>query len=163
MTLQMAANAFRSGSLRTANQLCQEVLANEPTNTEAMNLMGAISGTAGRHDLAVEWMRKASQLRPSDLIYRKNYLSALLKVGRIDEANTAIAESLQLFPGDTDLLTLQGIVYGKQGDSEAAIKSLNDAIAIAPNSSAFYNLAVILGQNGETEKAVDFFTQSSRN
>ena len=133
MNLQLAARAFNSGDFRVAEQLCQQTLAAEPSNPEAMNLMGALAGTAGRHDLAAEWMRKAIQLRPRDPYYRRNYITALLSLDRVEDAAEAVQQSLQLLPGDAHLMTLRGVVLSRQGDYEAAGRALAAAVEINPN------------------------------
>ncbi len=109
-----------------------------------MNLMGAIPGSAGRHDLAAEWMRKAIQLQPRDPYYRRNYITALLSLDRVDDAAEAVQKSLQLLPGDAHLLTLRGVVLSRQGEQEAAAKALEAAVEIAPQFAlAHFNLSEV--------------------
>ncbi len=156
MTLQMAAKAFNAGDMPAAHQLCQQVLANDPLNPAAMNLMGALTGTAGRHDLAAEWMRKAVELNPRELSYRTNYVAALLRMDRVDDAATVVAQSLEVFPENAELLTLQGIVVGRQGDDDRALELLLAAIETDPNSStAHFNLSVIYRRQHEEEKSLE--------
>jgi len=59
------------------------------------------------------------------------YLTSFYKErGRLDDAATLIREGLEIAPGNTDLLLELGIIYDKQGKTDAAIEQMKAVIAI---------------------------------
>ena len=161
MSLQNALRAYNGGDLRGAYHLCQQFLATQPNHAVALNLMGAISGSGGRHDLAVQWMRRAAEAVPEDLSYRINYLTALLRSGRTDEAKTALSSAMEDFPENGELTTMKAILVGREGDQDVAAELLERAIALDPSSaSAHFNLSVIRRNQGDLEASIQFLRRA---
>lgn len=61
--------------------------------------------------------------------------SLLLAVGRVDEANAAIAQALRLAPNDSNALALQSIIAVVQGDKDRALDVAQKAVQAAPDSA----------------------------
>ena len=120
-----------------------------------MNLMGAISGRMGRHDLAAEWMSKAVALRPSDATFSKNYATALLELDRLDDAAKVVDDSIPIVSDDSQLLVLRGLILGRQGDLDGAASILTKAVEQDPKSSnAHFNLSVIFRRKADKEQTL---------
>ena len=63
-TLDQAVKQHQAGKLREAEQLYRQILQTEPRHADALHFLGVIALQVGRHDLAVEHIRKALQARP---------------------------------------------------------------------------------------------------
>ena len=85
-----AVAAFRSGRLREAEQVCREVLAVEPRNADAFNLLGVIAGTAGDHASAAELMQRSVALAPDVMEFRRNLAKALMHEGKLVEGASLV-------------------------------------------------------------------------
>ncbi len=126
-TLQNAILAFQAGRLHDAEQFCRQSLQQDPLNPQTLNLMGALAGLAGRHDVAVELMRKSVALAPHQLMFRRNLATALISNDELDEAETTVREGLELNPDAAKLIALLGLVLAKKGDVDAGRKELTRA------------------------------------
>jgi Flp pilus assembly protein TadD len=93
-----AVTAFRSGRLREADQLCRDVLSQNPTSAEALNLLGVIAGTVGNHSQAAELMRRCVTFAPGVMEYRRNLTRALMRAGKFAEAVEALRPALARDP-----------------------------------------------------------------
>lgn len=69
---------------------------------------------------------------PRFLTYRA---SLLLTVGRVDEANAAIAQALELRPNDPEALSLQTIIAVVQNDKDKALALARQAVQSDANSA----------------------------
>jgi Tfp pilus assembly protein PilF len=54
----------RSGNLRRAELLYREILQIDPLYPEALHLLGVIAVQVGRHESAIELIRRAIRARP---------------------------------------------------------------------------------------------------
>jgi len=118
-------------------------------------------GTQGRHDLAVDWMRKASMAAPGDFTYRCNYLNALFRSGEPEQTQTELDAAIKAFPGRSELLMMKGILTGRQGDLNGAAELLQQAIDINPKSShAYFNLSVIRRGQGDEEASLELLRKA---
>ena len=59
-TLALAVKQHQAGNLREAEDLYRQILRAEPRHGDALHLLGVIAHQVGRHDVAVEYIRKAA-------------------------------------------------------------------------------------------------------
>ncbi len=82
--------------------------------------------------------------------------TALLSLGRYDEAETALEESLALRPDRHGPLLNLGIVHRRQGDLDLAEEYLRQAVAVRPHFwNSMYSLAQLHRDRGEFDRAYD--------
>ncbi len=96
------------------------------------------------HDLehAVPLLKKASTANPESFEYAESYLSALIAVGRLDEAQKAVQSATSRFPGNAKLAYLSGRVADALDNPKEAEASYRRAIAADPkNADAYLYLA----------------------
>ncbi len=161
MGIQEATRAYHAGNLKLAYQLCRETIAAQPANHVALNLMGAISGAGGRHDLAAKWMGKAAEFAPADLSYRMNYLTALMRVGDADRLRVELVKAMEAFPRSAELLTMRGLMAGRDGEIDTASELLAKALEINPKSAAAcFNLSVLRHSQGREAESVELLRRT---
>lgn len=156
--LRGAAAAIQQGNLKGAYEVCQQALALDPANAEALSLMGIIAGQMGRHDVAADMMGSALSIRPADDHYRRNYLTALISLERIEDARVCVVEGLRRNPHSAEMLSLKGVIDSRLGDFDAALVAVQKAADIRPDVPQIqYNLGELYRRKDDTDKALACF------
>jgi protein O-GlcNAc transferase len=70
--LQLGVQHHQAGRLADAERIYQQILAAEPENPHALQLLGLIAHTAGKHEIAVELMLKALAHLPAEPVILNN-------------------------------------------------------------------------------------------
>jgi tetratricopeptide (TPR) repeat protein len=87
---------------------------------------------------AVQWTLfypSVVAVRPGAPADWRDRASALLSVGRVDEARAEIDEVLKKTPGDADALSLQAVIAVAQNEKAKALDLAKKAVAAAPESA----------------------------
>ena len=84
--LAVAVRYHQSGNLQQAEAIYRQILQVDPSNADALHLLGVIAGQVGKHDLAVAYISQAIRLRPSDPVLHYNLGKALQDQGKLVEA-----------------------------------------------------------------------------
>ena len=151
--LPEAIHAFRAGRMPEAELICRQLLASEPKNPDAWNLMGILVGVTGDHRQAVEYMGRAVQLSPQVVEFRKNLARALFHLDQLKEAESVLQPVMALSP-NADVFFLWGMVIGQQGNLVGALQAVKTAVEKAPNEPAYHlNLAELYRRNGDFDLA----------
>ncbi len=129
-----AITAHRTGNVALAEQLLEQALTTEPTNADAMQLLGLIAKGKGDLKSAEAWMRKSLAADGKQAHVHHN-LGNLLK-GRLalDEALACYAEAARLKPDYVDALVQQGELLMALKRWPEAEKPLKKAIGLAPDA-----------------------------
>ena len=93
--IEDAIGLHRIGRLAEAETLYQQVLAVEPSNFDAVHLLGVLAQQAGNGERAVALIRRAVDIRPRDAPATSNLGLAYRSLGRFDEAETALRQSVK--------------------------------------------------------------------
>ena len=78
---ESAISLFQSGQLNKANNICSEILKDEPNNFEILHLLGIIFFQEKKYDLSVEYIKKAAKIDKGSPIPHIN------KVGKIKKSD----------------------------------------------------------------------------
>ncbi len=85
---------------------------------------------------------------------------ALMKEGRLIEAEQTLFLARTKFPKNARLLNLSGMIAMGQGNEVAAVEWWRQASALAPNNHVILNnLAIAAFRNGETDEAEELFAR----
>ncbi len=138
-----------------AEFLYWRVLAQQPGNPDALNLLGLLSMQSGRNDLAVELLSRATAARPALPAYHSNLGNALRAQGRLAEAAASYERALQLDPAYAKAHNNLGIVLKQLERVEDAEKSFRQAVEVDPASAeAWANLGNTLLDQGRPDEAI---------
>jgi Flp pilus assembly protein TadD len=93
---------MRAGKFLEAQMLCRQLLERSPDNPEILHLMALVCFNAGQFDHAVEWASRAlrNDAKPA---YLTTLGTALLNLGRRDDAVRVFDKAVQLKPDDATL------------------------------------------------------------
>ena len=121
---------------------------------------------------AATWRRNQIYNSPIDLwfdnvvkrsLHSGSYVGlaeALMKEGRLAEAENTLSHARKKCPGNARLLNLSGMVAIQDGRETAAIAFWRQALELAPaNHVILNNLAIAAYRNGDTAGAADLFAQ----
>ncbi len=145
-------------ALRTA-------LSEAPEDADAMTLMAEAHERAGNDQLRMDFLSlafEASNKTPEETV---RYARALFADGRIDQAESALIDSIRLHPDNESLLALVGQVYLRQDDSartRQVIRRLRELdTETARNAADSLDLELISRESGN-EEALAFLEQVAR-
>ena len=137
-----------------AAEICTALLAREPGNTPALNVMGMVSGVLGQAEQALQFMQRAVSLEPANAMYQNNFANALRGVARREEAEAAYRRALELAPEYVDAhanLAHLLLELGRLQEAEAAFRGV---LKLNPDhAAARLNLGNILKDLRRFEEA----------
>jgi tetratricopeptide (TPR) repeat protein len=110
-----AVRHHQAGRLADAEGLYRQVLTAAPRHADSLHLLGVIGGQTGRHDLAVEMIRKAIAINPEAAPFHANLGVSFLYQKRLDEAAACFRAALDLTPNDPEANRNLGIALQEQG------------------------------------------------
>lgn len=159
--LQHASTLYGRGDWPEAERLCRAILASQPGELDALNLLGAITSQTGRAREAAELWKRVASARPGDATAQNNYGNALKDLGRLEEALERYGHALRLRPDYALALNNRGLALQGLGHLEAALASLNQALASRPEyPEACYNRGNVLRDLGRLEAALASFERA---
>ena len=136
--LSQAYNFWGSGELAQAEQLCQTVLSEHPSQVDALHLMGIIAHATQRSDLAIQYLRQACQSPIAPAQYFTNLAEILRQQGQLAEAKICGQKALTLDPAlPSGLFNFARILQDLKELTESCIY-FESAIALDPDNAQTY-------------------------
>lgn len=160
--LDRAIALHQAGRLAEAEQLYCQVLQADPRNSDAMHMLGLLAHQVGRHDLAIERIRQAIAIQPSQPGYYNNLGEVFRVSGHPAEARASYEQALRLNPQLVPAHYNLGLLLGGS-DRSAARRHYEQAIRLQPNHAAAHNnLGNLLRETGDSDAALAAFRASLR-
>ena len=134
---------FKQGDLAAAEKWLMQAASANPHDARVAYQLGLVYRKQGREEEAQKAIAQSNKQRQRDANESKLRLDCALKLdqGSREDAH-AVCEQLY-DPDNADKLTALGTIYGQHGDPEAALKPLQRAAELAPQSPQMqYNLAL---------------------
>lgn len=146
---------YLRGDLKGAERGCRETIARAPRHHEALHLLGCILSRRGRHDEAVQMIRRAIAVEGALPEYHENLAEVYHGSGRNDLAEIECRLALRLDPKRDRPHNLLGLIALDAQDLESARACFAEALAARrPNLDATINLAVALNRGGDYEDSM---------
>jgi tetratricopeptide (TPR) repeat protein len=137
------------------------VLEAEPENSDAMQLLALLMVQAGRQEIAVDWFRKAAELRPDLAGLQYNLAHALQDTGQLKAAEAAYRRAAALQPEFPEAYVNLASVLLQLGERDAAAACCERALALKPDlAEAHNNLGDVLRDEGRTAEAIQRYKQA---
>jgi predicted O-linked N-acetylglucosamine transferase (SPINDLY family) len=153
--IRQALQRLQAGQPDKAEQACRQVLAVDPRNIEAHQLLARIALERGRSDLAIRLYSAAIAIAPQDPGLRQGLGGAYHAAGRLADAIRCLHEALALDPKAASAHINLGNCHTQLGQLAEAAASYRSAIASDPGDTAGYvSLANVLRQLGQADEAV---------
>jgi len=148
---------FRRGKLAECEALARKLAVDHPRSGKAWQLLGASLLASGRAGDALQPLRTASTLAPSDWSISDNLALALQRSGDFAGAAQTFRAALEHEPGEPRLWSNASVNALESGDAPAALMMAWEAIRLAPNLAAAHlnagNALSATGQSAEAEAA----------
>lgn len=158
--LTQARHFHQLGALGQAEQLYRKILQADPTNGEALNLLGMIFLHSRRVVDALGCLRQALRFRPQDPDISYNLGVVCQVLNKQDEAASHLREALRLRPNFAAAHNDLGNVLTRHGKWAEAVDHFRKAIGLQPDFGGFYlNLADALQNLGNLEEAAECLRQ----
>jgi tetratricopeptide (TPR) repeat protein len=145
---------FKKGDLASAEKWLTEAAKSNPHDSRVQYQLGIVYRKLGREEDAKKAIELSNEQRQRDSNESRLRVECAAKLdkGSREEAH-AICEQLY-DPDNADKLTALGTIYGQHGDPQAALKPLQRAAELSPQSPQMqYNLALAYYQLNRLEEA----------
>ncbi len=144
-TLEQGLSAHKAGDLREAEQRYLQVLATNPRNANALNLMGLVRVQQGRLEEAIESLRDATRYAEGHAEFHRNLGNTLRRAGRPAEAIPSLKRAAELDPESVPTSFDVANALREAGRTRESMEQLRSMLAKNPrNYSAMVNLAGML-------------------
>lgn len=123
-------------------------------NPDVVFLLGMLALKDGRHEAAVELLRRAVALDGGKADHHHALGAAYRAAGRPDRAAACYREALRLRPDSAEVHHDLANLHAEGGDLESAIVGFRRAVAIRPDlAAAHFNLAMLLRRRMDLDGA----------
>ncbi len=126
---------LQAGRIPEAREQLRELLARDPANAPAHNLLGGIALQAGDGALAAVHFASAAALDPVNPGYHRNHALAQLGLGRHAEAMATLRRAVALDPADAVALNELGNLHWRSGQIAAADECYQRILARDPDNA----------------------------
>ena len=156
-----ALRLHNEGKLIDAKVLYEKIIAIEPTNFDALHLIGVIYKQSGEPLKAIEYIKSSIIINPNISWAYTNLGCAYDDIGNKEESLKNLNYAIQINPNEIDALFNKSLVLNKYGDSSDALLILNNIIEIKPNhEQAYYLIGNINYELNLLEVAIDNYLKS---
>ena len=154
----LAMRLHRSGRLAEAERIYQQIIAQDPNEPDALQLLGLIAHDQGRHEQAVQLISRAVDLNPAVAEYHSNLGIALRGARQIEEAIESYQRALAIKADYADGHYNLGNALREAGKTEQAIEHYRAALRLGGDSINVYtNLANVFREQGLFDEAISAY------
>jgi predicted O-linked N-acetylglucosamine transferase (SPINDLY family) len=156
--LQQGLALQQAGRIEEAAGHYRAVLAEDPSEANALQLLGLTEKAQGRLDEAARLMAAALAVRPDEPAVLNNLGNTLRELGRLAEARDCLERAVELQPDYGEAWNNLGNVFKDAADYGPAAERYRQALALRPDyPDALNNLAGILHRQGDLNEAARLY------
>ncbi|MEK9969475.1 MAG: tetratricopeptide repeat protein [Ferrovibrio sp.] len=157
--LRQAVARHQAGDLAGARAGYEAVLVHDPEQADALHLLGVLKDQDGDHAAAVALIDRAIAAQPAEASFHGNRATALLALGRTEDAVTGYMRALELDPDYAEGHYNLANLLRREGAFASARRHFETALRLQPGHMlARNNLAMLLWEDlGDTESAAREF------
>jgi len=159
--LVTAIRQHRLGDLAAAETIYQRILQEDPSNADALHLLGTLAHQQGHAERAIGLIQAALAKQPRAVAHY-NLANALRDTGRIDEAIGHYRQAITLDPHLAEAHLNVGILLKDQGRLEEAKESFKRALLARPDLvEAHTNMGLLHIEQHAPVKALKSFERAA--
>jgi tetratricopeptide (TPR) repeat protein len=161
--LQLARQLQASGRFPEAEAAYRHILASDPNDAGALQGLGGLAHRAGHHQIALQLLDRALQVRPTDYMLHWQRAIVSEQTGQIEKADAAYTRACELNPKDRDLMNNWGMFLARHEQRERALKVFKRVCKFHPDfAQAPYHAGMILDELEQYARAEAAFRESLR-
>lgn len=154
--LQLGYQYYQRGQLKSAEDLCNQVLLERPDNAAAVHLLGLVLVKAGRFDEGIRLLRRSVALAPLTAEFHSNLGSTLAQAGQPREAVAALREAIRLQPAFGPAHRNLGLALVRSDRIDEAIEAMREASMLLPrDGETLSDLVALSLQTARAKEAVE--------
>jgi predicted O-linked N-acetylglucosamine transferase (SPINDLY family) len=143
--LENAVALHQKGQLSQAEAIYRQLLGIDPTNADALHLLGVIAHQTGNHQIAVDLINQAIEINHTDESFYLNLGNALKSLTNFDAAVASYDKAIYLKPDYAEAYSNRGVALKGLKQFDAAVASYDNAIYLKPDyAEAYSNRGVAL-------------------
>jgi protein O-GlcNAc transferase len=159
--IQKAFGVHRAGKLDEAAKLYGEILRDEPSQVDALYLLGSVHFQRGQLTEALACFDRALAIKPGFIEAMAARGTTLSNLGRHDEALAAYEAVIAASPNHTQSWNNRGNTLLVLGHAQEALVSYDRALNLVPNyTDAWRNRGTALLQSGRPVEALASFEKA---
>ena len=160
-SLKDALEHHQKGQLAQAELLYRQRLWVEPTNSDAIHLLGVIAHQTGHHQGAVDLIKLAIEITPHVASYHSNLGNSLKELKQLDGAVASYDMAIALKPDYAQAFYNRGNALKELKQLDAAVVSYDNAIGLKPDyAEAFSNRGNALQELKQLDDAIASFDKA---
>jgi tetratricopeptide (TPR) repeat protein len=132
-SLTTAVEAHRAGRLVEATQLYKAILAEEPTNTAAWQLLGVVNHQQCRYVEAVACFSQAIAREPQTAAFHVGLAEAQRALGQFERSEASCRAAIGLQADHCDAICTLGLALRGLGRIDEALVQLQQVVTLDPN------------------------------
>lgn len=153
-TLADAVQRHRAADLAAAEHAYLEILRHDPAHADALHLLGVAQHQSGRHDAAMQSIRRAIATADDRPDFYGNLAAAALAAGHVDDAIDALRRLVEFRPQDAVARFRLGNALKSVRRFDEALALYRESIALSPElAEARFNYANTLRDLGQFDAA----------
>jgi tetratricopeptide (TPR) repeat protein len=157
--LAMAVSHHQAGRLGEAEALYRQTLDLDPTNADALHLLGLVTLTRDPVE-ATQLIAKALKKVPKNILFLSNLAKAQNAAGENSKAVNTLKRVIKLDPKNDAAMNSLGVLYAGLRDQRKAEYTLRQAIKIRPDHGEYWNnLGLILSASDKKIEAIEALEQ----
>lgn len=137
--LELANAHWNAGQAAPAEQLCRQVLQVAPLQPDALNLLGLMMYAYGKTELALDYIRKASQSPEAPATVFSNLAELCRQQGLLQDAEQAARRATEQEPELVAAWNNLGIILQETGNFSASLECLLYVASQQPDNAEVYN------------------------
>ena len=161
--LQLALQHLQEGRLAEGEALCQQVLAADPEQPDALHLLAIVAQKVGQNQSALELLHRALVRSAPSADLQNNLGIVLVALGRIPAAISAFRQALLLRCDFAEAQANLGDALRLAGQPAEAAAACHEALRLRPDFAAAQgNLGNALKDLGRTSEAIGAYRSALR-
>jgi predicted TPR repeat methyltransferase len=160
-SIELAIRHLNDGNFLQSEKVCQGILKSDPNNSSAWHLLGLIQFQTGKHDVSIEYIKKALELNPNYVEALSNLGLVYKDLGRFYESIKSFKSAIKINAKFIDVHINLGNVLQTIGEIDESIASYQSAIKLdKDHAEAHYNLGVAFKHKGQLDSSVASFQKA---
>jgi protein O-GlcNAc transferase len=160
-SIQSAVEHYKASNWEQAQNVCKEILKNDPTISGILYLQGIIYYQLGDYDSSIGCLKKVTELNPSHADAYYNLANAFRKKTQFDDSISCYKKALDLNPALYEAYYNLGIVHLDQKHLAEAIAYFQKAVQLNPVlPDSFYSLGVAFQEKGDIDEAITCYRKA---